>query len=136
MNGKPYTTSEIKNILDLFYNQKESVKDIAIATDRTEKAIFSAIARYKHMATSVVSEPNMSKKAKELVDNLLKKDSETESRAEEVAPVKVEPLVRNNYIMAPRDMIKYLYSLGYRIKNNELVVLVEQKVNLKDIING
>ena len=112
MNGKPYTTSEIKNILDLFYNQKESVKDIAIATDRTEKAIFSAIARYKHMATSVVSEPNMSKKAKELVDNLLKKDSETESRAEEVAPVKVEPLVRNNYIMAPRDMIKYLYSLG------------------------
>ena len=36
----------------------------------------------------------------------------------------------------PREMIKYLYSLGYRIKNNELVVLEERKVNLLDIINN
>ena len=36
----------------------------------------------------------------------------------------------------PRDMIKYLYDLGYRIEDGKLVCIVKQTVNLKDIINA
>lgn len=35
-----------------------------------------------------------------------------------------------------RDMIKYLYNLGYRIEDNKLVCYVKQTVNVKDIINA
>ena len=35
----------------------------------------------------------------------------------------------------PRDMIKHLYNLGYRIKDNELYVMTLQKVNLQSVIN-
>ena len=35
-----------------------------------------------------------------------------------------------------RDMIKYLYDMGYRIENNQLVCLVKQVVNVKDIIHS
>ena len=34
----------------------------------------------------------------------------------------------------PREMIKALYERGYRIRNNELYVIREEKVNLYDII--
>lgn len=36
----------------------------------------------------------------------------------------------------PRDIIKHLYKLGYRIENNKLVCMVKQTVNMRDIING
>lgn len=35
-----------------------------------------------------------------------------------------------------REMIKYLYNLGYRIENNTLVCYVKQAVNVKDIITS
>ena len=35
-----------------------------------------------------------------------------------------------------REMIKYLYNLGYRIEDNRLVCYVKQAVNVKDIINA
>jgi len=36
----------------------------------------------------------------------------------------------------PRDIIKHLYDLGYRIEDGKLVCIVKQTVNLKDIINA
>ena len=36
--------------------------------------------------------------------------------------------------MSPREMIKALYDMGYRIENNQLVCYVKQRVNLSDII--
>lgn len=36
----------------------------------------------------------------------------------------------------PRELIKHLYNLGYRIEDGKLVCLVKQTVNLKDIINA
>ena len=36
----------------------------------------------------------------------------------------------------PREMIKHLYNLGYRIENNGLVCIQKVSVNIKDIING
>ena len=35
-----------------------------------------------------------------------------------------------------RDMIKHLYDMGYRIKDNQLICLVPQVVNVKDIIGN
>ena len=35
----------------------------------------------------------------------------------------------------PREMIKHLYKLGYRIENNGLYVITRQQVKLGDIIN-
>ena len=34
----------------------------------------------------------------------------------------------------PREMIKYLYNLGYRIKNNKLVFVTEKVVNMKAVL--
>ena len=48
------------------------------------------------------------------------------------APVKEKTLKD----FQPRDMIKYLYNLGYRIEDGKLVCLVKQVVNLKDIVNA
>ena len=39
-------------------------------------------------------------------------------------------------VMTPREMIKSLYDMGYRIEDNHLVCYVRQTVKLQDIING
>ena len=38
--------------------------------------------------------------------------------------------------MTPREMIKKLYDIGYRIEDNQLVCYVKQPVNVKDIITN
>ena len=48
------------------------------------------------------------------------------------APVKEKTLKD----FSPREIIKRLYDLGYRIEDGKLVCLVKQTVNLKDIINA
>ena len=48
------------------------------------------------------------------------------------APVKEKTLKD----FTPREIIKHMYSLGYRIEDGKLVCLVKQVVNLKDIINA
>lgn len=48
------------------------------------------------------------------------------------APVKEKTLKD----FSPREIIKYLYDLGYRIEDGKLVCFVKQTVNLKDIINA
>lgn len=35
----------------------------------------------------------------------------------------------------PREIIKYLYNLGYRIENNRLVYVHRQVINIKNIID-
>ena len=58
--------------------------------------------------------------------------------SEVISPV-VTPVKTNTPIekeITPREMIKRLYDLGYRIMDNMLVVLVPQPVKLNDIING
>ena len=49
-------------------------------------------------------------------------------RNEETQMAQREPL--ESY--TPRELIKYLHNLGYRIKDNSLIV--EQKVNIRSII--
>ena len=61
-------------------------------------------------------------------------ETEQELKKTEPAPVKEKTL----FDFPPREIIKHLYNLGYRIKGSDwkLVCTVEQTVNLKDIING
>ena len=65
-------------------------------------------------------------------------DTSTQKVDEPSGATPVPPTVKEKTLkdFQSRDMIKYLYSLGYRIKNNSLVCLVEQPVNVKDIINS
>lgn len=48
------------------------------------------------------------------------------------APVKEKTLKD----FSPRELIKHLYNLGYRIENNQLVVIQKVPVKLNDIINA
>jgi hypothetical protein len=132
MNGKPYSDDELKTILHLYYNENKLAKDVARVVGRSYKAVQNVVKRYK----SMVPEKNYVSKMTIAVD--AKKPAVEVVQVEEPVTV-VKP--SSKYVtvhteMSPREMIKHLYSLGYRIKNNELVVLVEQKVNIKDIING
>jgi hypothetical protein len=55
----------------------------------------------------------------------------------QVAPV-VSPVQKPTSLsdFTPREIIKYMHGLGYRIENNQLVYYSKQVVNLKDVING
>ena len=64
-------------------------------------------------------------------ESLLDKREPVVEKKEE-APVKEKTLKD----FPAREMIKYLYNLGYRIEDNKLVCYVKQAVNVKDIING
>ena len=66
-----------------------------------------------------------------------KKERELRGGAE---PAKVEEQPKRLVKMptladfSPRDMIKHLYSLGYRIENNQLVVVQRKVVNIQDVL--
>ena len=49
---------------------------------------------------------------------------------------KVEIVEKTLSDFSPRDIIRHLYNLGYRIENNSLVCYTKQIVNIKDVING
>jgi len=45
-------------------------------------------------------------------------------------------VVRSEKEMSPREMIKRLYDMGYRIEDNQLVCYVKKTVKIQDIIMG
>lgn len=55
----------------------------------------------------------------------------TEAPINKVIPAKPEKTLND---FQPRDMIKYLYNLGYRIDNEGLYVITKQRVNLQSVI--
>ena len=70
-----------------------------------------------------------------------KHEEEERTRVETV----INPVVKQQHVEAkektlndfqPKEIIKYLYKLGYRIEDNRLVCYVKQTVNIKDIINA
>ena len=116
--GKDLTTTELNEIKNLL---KEGLNydEVAELTGRTKKSVTNAVYRY----------------------NLKDKRPRIESMKDSVVPKTIiedhEPRMEKTLKdFSPRDIIKYMYGLGYRIENNELVCLVKQKVNVKDIING
>ena len=62
-----------------------------------------------------------------------------QNREETCSPAKSEEKVVKQKTLndfQPRDMIKHLYDLGCRIRNNKLVFEYVQVVNMKDILEG
>ena len=57
-----------------------------------------------------------------------------EVKAQEIKPVSPQKEKTLNDFQ-PRDMIKHLYKLGYRIKDNSLYVMTLQKVNIQSVLS-
>ncbi len=61
------------------------------------------------------------------------KEDKTDVNTQDSQPVvKVKQKTLDDFL--PRDMIKHLYYLGYRIKNNKLVCVYEQVIDIKKIL--
>lgn len=57
-----------------------------------------------------------------------------EVKVQEIKPVAQQKEKTLNDFQ-PREMIKHLYNLGYRIKDNSLYVMTLQKVNIQSVLS-
>lgn len=115
--GKDYTTTELAEIKS-YLRDGCSYDEIAELMGRSKKSIENTVQRQgwtKGRFNNDSVEPSIQKQV-----------------IVEQAPVNEKTLKD----FSAREMIKYLYSLGYRIEDNKLVCYVKQAVNIKDIING
>lgn len=131
---KPFTTEEIRQIFEL---KKKGYKasEIAKIVGRTIAAINTFFAREKHhhcYSRMLKEDQSIQTEKVDIKVNGVKvaevPASIVETHTETQAPVAVKT-------MTPREMIKALYNLGYRIENNQLVCYVKQTVKIQDIIN-
>lgn len=113
------TQEDIQMIINL-YNAGKTAEEIAQVTGRTKHAIHQRIYLLKKSG-QITDEPNNLPPSRKLRPTGIVHPVEQEKE-----PVKKE--------MTPRDMIKALYDLGYRIEDNHLVCYVKQTVKLQDII--
>lgn len=127
--GKDYTTTELAEIKG-YLKDGCNYAEIAELMGRSKKSIENTIlrqgwtrGRFKESSDNVAP-----------VWKTTVVETEQEPKKTEFAPVKEKTL----FDFLPREIIKHLYNLGYRIKGSDwkLVCTVEQTVNLKDIING
>ena len=58
-----------------------------------------------------------------------------EEETQQVKQVAVPQKEKTLNDFQPRDMIKHLYNLGYRIKDNSLYVMTLQKVNIQSVLS-
>lgn len=127
--GKDYTTTELAEIKG-YLKDGCNYAEIAELMGRSKKSIENTVlrqgwtnGRFKESSDNVAP-----------VWKTTVVETEQELKKTELAPVKEKTL----FDFPPREIIKHLYNLGYRIKGSDwkLVCTVEQTVNLKDIING
>lgn len=124
--GKDYTTTELAEIKS-YLKDGCTFGEIAELMGRSRKSIANVIQRMQwtrgRYRDDVLETPEVIKEvSKELTEP-----------AEETKFVVKEKTLKD---FTAREMIKYLYGLGYRIEDNRLVCYVKQSVNVKDIING
>lgn len=116
-NAKPYTQEELEQMREM-RKQGATYKEIADMFGRTENAV---MVKFSQMGWSVTN-PS---KAKRL-------QAEQQKELTTVPDKLVRKLQLSDF--EPREMIKYLYNLGYRIKNNKLVFVTEKVVNMKAVL--
>ena len=112
---RPFTPEENKQIETLF-DEGKTVKQIAEIVGRTAGAVGQQIFRMRKAAKENDATPK--EETKQI--GLLRTDAPTVKLVE----------------MSPRQMIKKLYDLGYRIENNQLVCYTKNVVKIQDIIHG
>jgi len=95
---------------------------------------FNSITKYcnKHGLSSRKMKQNFPANVQAKIDNVVEKKEVPTTIVVSSTPVKEKTLKD----FQARDMIKYLYDLGYRIEDGKLVCYVKQAVNVKDIINA
>lgn len=108
----PYTEDEIQIILG-FIKEGHSSKEISELTKRSPGAINTLA--YKVRKGQMANVPKIPEK----------KSAEYEISGS---------VIKTKEVMTPRDMIKALYDMGYRIENNQLVCYVKQVVKVSDIV--
>ena len=123
---KPYTTTEVQQILSL-YDSGKTAKEIAGITGRTQAAIQQCIFTNRDRSDWLAPEPRVASGDKPV--NVVPKPAVT-------AATKSADRGGQDIKMAPREMIKALYDMGYRIENNTLVCYQRNIVKIQDIING
>lgn len=123
--GKDYTTTELAEIKG-YLKDGCNYAEIGELMGRSRKAI-EQLALHQGWTRGRFRESsdNVSPVWKTTV-------AETEVKKSEPVPVKEKTL----FDFTPREIIKHMYNLGYRIEDNKLVCIVKQVVNVKDIING
>ena len=104
---RPFTSEENDKILRL-YNDGKTAKEIGEAVGRTAGSIAHQVYILRKVAkgSKQVSIPHTDAPTVKLVE------------------------------LTPRQMIKKLYDLGYRIENNQLVCYTKNVVKIQDIIHG
>lgn len=125
--GKDYTTAELAEIKG-YLKDGCTYAEIGELMGRSRKAIEQLVlhqgwtkGRFRESSDNTVPVWNT---------NVV----EAEQEPMDAVPVQVKEKTLKDF--PPREMIKYLYGLGYRIEDNKLVCYVKQAVNIKDIING
>ena len=102
-----FTPEEIKDIVRL-YDNGVPAKEIAKQKDRTTGSIHQVIYQVRKQMKNENATPTASAKPASM------------------------PKPTN---LSPREMIKALYDMGYRIENNQLVCYQKQVVKVSDIIS-
>lgn len=125
VRGKGYTKEEVNDMVTIF-KQGASVEEISQMSGRTAGSITEKLRRCGY---SVIN-------GRYTGDRREQEDVQDEP----VLKVSVgnKTLVKQKTLddFTPREMIKHLYNLGFRIKNNEIVMIIEKKIKLSDILNG
>lgn len=116
-NAKPYTQKELEQMREM-RKQGATYKEIADMFGRTENGV---MVKFSNMGWSVAN-PS--------------KANRTQAEQPKELTTVPDKLVRKLQLsdFEPREMIKYLYNLGYRIKNNKLVFVTEKVVNMKAVL--
>ena len=112
-----------KDDIDLILSMSEAGKtaaEIASALGRTAHSVYQFLYRYRR---------GMHREAKAGIKPTI---------APAAASLRPTGVIHENpqpKSMSPREMIKALYDMGYRIENNQLVCYVKQTVKMQDIIH-
>ena len=128
----PYTTDDIRTILEM-RSRGCSYKQISEKTGRTPHALSQLVSKDKR--TGFYS--NLIAKKADLKVGGIKVAEVPESAIEKPVGIIVNGKERGLPVMemTPREMIKKLYDLGYRIENNQLVCYQKVFVKVNDILN-
>lgn len=130
MSRYPFWTMSEVSLLKGYLKDGFSYEDIAELMGRTKCSISNYCKKHGLgvRKNKQVFPPDVQKK----IDAVIEKQETPTTIVVSPAPVKEKTLKD----FSPREIIKHLYDLGYRIEDGKLVCLVKQTVNLKDIINA
>lgn len=132
--GKHYTQQELEEI-KLLRKQGATYPQIAEMFGRTPKAI-AVLFQSKTMTESVggiAKKPEPQPDSE--IDNLKAQNKSLYAEIESLRKQLAEARKRSLETISPRDIIKHLYNLGYRIEDGELVVIEKKVVNIKSVLH-